>query len=164
MSTSIIEGSLLDSDAKYIVHQTNCISYGASGLAEFIFRKFPYADIYKERKINGNWHLPGNIYISGGGANRFIINAMGQFLPGKPASNTVAGLLIKETAEVRVKYFSKCLSSIACINDLSSIDFPWRIGCGLAGGDWDQYYKMIDSFATKVSTVRVRIVKRPEDN
>jgi O-acetyl-ADP-ribose deacetylase (regulator of RNase III) len=168
MTVPIIEGDLLESDAQYIIHQTNCVSHGASGLAYFLFDKFPYADVYAERKRDNIWHKPGNIYIRGGNGDRLVINAMGQFMPGGPGGETqlTAGVMVSDTPEQRINYFLSCMSHLINRHEeenLESIDFPWRIGCGLGNGDWDYYRKIINSFAKKVPQAQVRIIKRPED-
>jgi hypothetical protein len=36
------------------------------------------------------------------------------------------------------------------IEKLESIAFPWRIGCGAAGGNWEKYMKMIEGFSEYV--------------
>ena len=53
--------------------------------------------------------------------------------------------------------FIKCLRKVTeYITNQSkqaiSIAIPWRIGCGLAGGDWDTYRETIESWATELST------------
>lgn len=170
MSVPIVEGDLIESKAKYIIHQTNCVSSGASGLANTIFKKYPEANIYQSRHDSNVWHKPGHIYIlppaftgkptfySGG-----VINAMGQFFPGIPRNETIDGILINDTAEQRVNWFKMCLARILKLQNLESIDFPWRIGCGLAGGDWNEYRKIINSFAKKTSAT-IQIIKRNEDD
>ena len=73
-----IVGDLLEAKEKYIVHQTNCTSTrGAAGLAYYIYKKFPYSNIYQERD---NPYNPGSIIISGDGKDqRYIVNLMGQY-------------------------------------------------------------------------------------
>jgi O-acetyl-ADP-ribose deacetylase (regulator of RNase III) len=167
MSATIIEGDILDSKCTYIVHQTNCISQGASGLARAIFNKLPDTNIYLERS-NGNFiHKPGQIYLKWNIPGPHIINAMGQFYPGAtPLKIKFADMSLTETAELRMIWFMSCLDQICQLNDLgtekNSIAFPYKIGCGLAGGDWDQYKKAIDDFADSCKK-DVFIVKRPED-
>lgn len=166
MTVPVIEGDLLESDAQYIIHQTNCVSHGASGLAYFLFDKFPYADVYAERKRDNIWHKPGNIYIRGGNGDRLVINAMGQFMPGNPSGTVqlTGGVEVSDTPDMRIHYFLSCMSHVMKADDLESIDFPYRIGCGIAGGDWVYYRKVINSFAKKVPHATVRIIKRPEDD
>jgi hypothetical protein len=39
-------GDLLDATEQFIAHQCNCISQNAGGLAFYLFKKFPYANVY----------------------------------------------------------------------------------------------------------------------
>ena len=80
----------MDATEKYIVHQTNATTNQAGGLAHYIFKKFPYANTYISRpqpyKPTGGVDFPGNIQIMGDGKNeRFVINLIGQYYPGKPS-------------------------------------------------------------------------------
>lgn len=145
----LINGDLLESEAKYLCHQCNCVTTSYSGLAKFIFQKYPYSDIYSMRENVKDLPIPGqepgNIIICGDGENnRYIINMIAQFYPGYAKFKY-------DTIDDRIKYFKRCLSEIKKINNLESIAFPYKIGCGLAGGEWDIYEKMIDDFASDVN-------------
>jgi O-acetyl-ADP-ribose deacetylase (regulator of RNase III) len=169
MTAKLVEGDLLDHDAQYIAHQCNCTSKGAANLAKAVFSKYPYANIYNERnRKEPFWHKPGELYIRGGiGEGRFIINMTAQVLPGGPGKTleVAPGMSIVETTETREKLFVECLKKIKTIETLRSIAFPWRIGCGVAEGDWNRYRMVIDRFAALLQKggIDVFIVKRPED-
>jgi O-acetyl-ADP-ribose deacetylase (regulator of RNase III) len=144
MTVEIISGDLLESDAKYICHQCNCITTHSAGIAFYIFDKFPYANIYKNRK---EWDVPGTIEICGDGKDqRYIINMLAQVYPGKPGYPDS----LKDGYIAREKYFQQCLDKIAEIEELDSLAFPYKIGCNLAKGNWDNYYQMICDFADRV--------------
>lgn len=145
----IINKSILEINTKYIAHQTNCTSKYAKGLAKSIFDVFPYANSYAGRTFSD---LPGNIQIFGSNNDRLIINMMGQIFPGKP---TFSG---PDSLKNRQIYFHKCLIKIAKIKDLDSISFPFGIGCGLAGGEWDYYYNTIVNFKKFVEKNQVKVV------
>ena len=152
----IITGDLLEAKEKYIAHQTNCISTGgAAGIARIIFDKWPYADCYIGRKETSTPSTPGTIDIRGNGIEqRRIINVHAQYYPGKcrfPLSS-LDGLVARE------KYFYKGLLQIAKIDDLESIAFPWRIGCGLGGGDWEHYIGKLTLFSNYLETKGVKVV------
>jgi O-acetyl-ADP-ribose deacetylase (regulator of RNase III) len=137
----IIKGDLLKSKDQFIAHQTNCISTGAAGLAASIFRKYPYSNIYTRRQEPS---IPGTIAIDGDGINnRFIIHIMGQNYPG--SFNEF------ETQEMRLNWFKNCLNEISLIDNLHSIGFPYMIGCGLAGGNWNDYYNLIYDFSENLN-------------
>lgn len=142
----LIQGDLLNlPDVQYIVHQCNCVTRQAKGLARDIFIKFPHANIYnRPRQL-------GALYIS-----KPVINLVGQYRPGGPKQN--------ETRIQREQWFQQGLLKIQDIADLQSIAFPYNIGCGLAGGTWDNYKKMIDQFAYDNPHVKVYIVNKTTNN
>jgi hypothetical protein len=41
------------------------------------------------------------------------------------------------------------------ISDLKSIAFPYRIGCGTAGGSWKWYQQQLEKLAVKLPNVRI---------
>ena len=81
-------------------HQTNCVTTYAKGLADVLFRKFPYADTYSRRTATsgggrgrgrgrgrgGDPSLLGTIEVYGGPdtGKQGVINMFGQINPGKP--------------------------------------------------------------------------------
>ena len=154
----IITGNLLDSSETYLCHQCNCVSNRSAHLAEAVFKKFPWADIYSKRTYP--WTPPekeqlGDIIICGNDKNRLVINMLAQYYPGRsrfPHSKT-DGILVRQDA------FKSCLIKIAkSAEPDESIAFPWGIGCGAAGGDWGVYLKMIQDFDNKVQN-EIRLYK-----
>lgn len=140
----IIVGSIFDSKEKYICHQCNCVTNRSAHLAKTVFQHYPYADVYSARK---NADVPGTIIVKGNGEDqRFVIALFGQYYPGesKYPLSTLDGRKIRE------KYFHKALMSVARIPNLESVAFPWRIGCGAAGGNWEYYLGTISNFARHV--------------
>jgi len=157
----IITGDLLDATEKYILHQTNCISNsGAAGVAKAIFDKYPYADCYLSRTEVSK---PGTIDIRGNGEDqRFVINLHGQYYPGgcRYPESSLDGV------RVRQKYFYRGLLRVAKLEGLESIALPWRVGCGIAGGDWEYYLGTLTNFANYVEEqqgARVVIYRREGD-
>lgn len=157
MENLIIEGDLLDCNSKYIIHQCNCVTKTghAAGIAASIFDKFEYANVYI-KKYNSQ---PGTIEIRGNGVDqRFVVAFYSQYYPGSPMypNSTLDGY------EVRFQYFRNCLIELMKIPNLESVAFPYKIGCGIAGGDWDRYNNIIksfNSFINKYQPVDVKIIK-----
>lgn len=146
------KGDLLQANEQYIVHQCNCVTKKAKGLAAAIFEQFPYSNCYVSRTQND---IPGTIKIFGNGKNeRYIINLFGQFTGGKPKA--------KDSKEMRLQYFHSCLKAISEIPNLQSIAFPFHIGCGLAGGDWSEYQSALEQFAKNVH-IPIVIYKKEEE-
>ena len=160
MDLKVIEGDLFDSTEQYLCHQCNVISQRAAHLAQSVFNRFPYSNIYAER--DGSGPKPGqelgDIIIRGNGKNeRLIINMLAQFYPGKTKYPNSP----KDGIATRKSAFQMCLNKITDIPALQSIAFPFGIGCGAAGGDWLVYRKMIKNFAEEVE-IPVRIYRLPD--
>jgi len=152
-----VTGDLTEfSDAEYIAHQCNCVTKGlAGGLARSLFEKFPFADVYAERK---EFSDPGTIGIFSCGEQK-IINMYAQYYPGKPINYNNP----KDGTEVRENYFKRCLGAIRLLDDIKSIAFPRLIGCDLAGGNWERYRSFIqdlnESWLKDGYQVKIYIVK-----
>lgn len=143
-----IKGDITEFDeAQYICHQCNCLTHTAGGLAYSIFNKFPWSNIYlgREKYNFDHKNLPeelqaGNIIVSGNGDNeRYVINMLAQVYPGFPKypRSKLDGY------DARLKYFKACIAQIARIDNIKNIAFPYKIGCGMAGGDWKDYLHII---------------------
>lgn len=154
----IISGNILEAEEQYIAHQCNCLTTYAKGIAKTIFDHYPHADIYSSRTFGNepsSEQMPGNIIICGNGKDqRYVINMMGQFYPGKPKYPNS----FKDGYLAREKYFKQCLKKISQIPNIKSIAFPYAIGCRLAGGDWSHYFDFIKTFAEKTNII-TRIYK-----
>ncbi len=155
----IVTGDLFEAPEKYLVHQCNCVTNKAAHLAFDVFEKYPYADIYTARTEPDQ---PGHLIIRGNGKDqRYVAAILGQYYPGRPRfpKSTLDGIPARE------KYFYHGLLRLAQVPDLESVAFPWRIGCGAAGGGWDRYLGKITNFAQYVGEkgVKVRIYRREGD-
>ena len=155
----IVTGDLFEAKEKYLVHQCNCVTNSAAHLAKDVFERFPHADIYTKREDPDQ---PGHIIVRGNGQDqRYIVALLGQYYPGRPKypKSTLDGTPARE------KYFYRALLRLSQLPDLESIAFPWRIGCGAAGGDWERYLGKITNFAQYVGEkgVQVRVYRREGD-
>jgi len=140
----VITDDLLTTDIQYIAHQCNCISKKSAHLAKSMFEEFPYADVYTGRTIPDTL---GTIKIRGNGKDqRYIINMFGQYFPG----NVKYPNCTKDNYILRQNAFKSCLTKIGAIENLKEIAFPYKIGCGAAGGDWTIYNIFLEEFANKV--------------
>ena len=149
----IIEGDIIHARETFICHQTNCVSNRGAGLAAYLFKHFPWADCYSERIDSVDNDEPGHIDVRGDGAGeRYVVNMMAQFYPGKTRFQ-----------DAREHYFKLCLIELISLSRghrNSTFAFPWGIGCGLAGGDWKVYEEMLQEFADKIGEDRVVIYKK----
>ena len=127
-------GDIFNGDENMICHQVNCLGIMGGGIASTIRKKFPqtyihYNAICKNRTPE---ELLGKVLFYNEN-NRVIANCFGQASIG--------------TSEVQTNYekLEQCLKKVerdAWKRHLT-VAIPYKIGCGLAGGDWQIVEKMI---------------------
>jgi O-acetyl-ADP-ribose deacetylase (regulator of RNase III) len=138
----IITGNLLDFTGEYLIaHQCNCITTKGKGLSEKVFYKFPEADVYKDRITRST---PGTIKIIGNVANLF-----GQKYPGSPKSY--------ETSQMRYNWLEECLEKLL-EQTTKDVAFPYGIGCGLAGGNWENIKPLLEDFSDKMKEKKKKVI------
>lgn len=159
----VVTGDLLEATEQYIVHQTNCLTVRAARLAADVFAQFPHANVYAERgrlgvvgDRGGLRHVPGTLEVRG-----HVINLMGQLGPGNPKGTLhVPGVgAMGDAPRLRKIWFQAGLDRIAALPGITSVAFPYGIGCGAAAGDWAAYSAMLQAFATANPHIRVRVYK-----
>lgn len=128
----------------YIVHQTNCVGTKPFGLSADMERTFPGTCPYY---LRDHPSIPGTVFLIQSSKGPIVVNLFGQYYPGGPGRKG-------DEVSDRVKYFNQALDGF--IEHLSGteehvqIAFPYKIGCGLAQGDWNVYEKMLTEFDTKL--------------
>ncbi len=166
-----VEGDLLEYDAAdYIVQQCNCLTVRSHGLSDSIAKVFPEANPYARRRGIGSRNLcvkedrgsPGSIEVFGR-----VVCLYGQWRPGRIGTSyffkypeSPEGI---ETAQLRIAWFRRGLTALSArtAGTTATVAFPDRIGCGLAGGDWQTYRQMLEKFAQENQHLKVVIVKTP---
>jgi O-acetyl-ADP-ribose deacetylase (regulator of RNase III) len=142
MTLKTINKSLIEADTKYILHQCNCVTENAKGIAKSIFDAFPWANTYTNRVFSSN---KGSIDILGNGSNqRYVINAYVQYYPGKPVGY--------DNYKSRLEALKSCFDKIKEIPEIKSIGIPIGMGCRLAGGKWEDYLPIIEEFANQLKS------------
>lgn len=160
----------------WLVQQENCARSNPHGLSLAIRNKYSYGCVLH---LSPSERKPGKILIRQPpdgleyGAEAWsqgpvVVNFLAQRFPGKPGGLT-------DNARFREAYFRHCLDALRESVDAEvakrkglqggfqpqlNVVFPDKIGCGLAGGDWKRYRKMITDWARKLEgKVFVWIVK-----
>lgn len=157
----IVQGDITEAKVDYIVQQCNCLTVRAHGLSETLEKKFPHAHLYGRRRsldsrnlaVLEDRPLPGTAVILQGEPN--IVCLFGQWRPGKissPYFDSYPESDPPETSSQRLAWFRSALWSLGNYLEATSsrrvkIALPWKIGCGLAGGDWNDYFLVIQSFS-----------------
>jgi O-acetyl-ADP-ribose deacetylase (regulator of RNase III) len=148
----IIDGDLLEAKEKHIAHQCNCTSSTWSGVAKAIFEKFPYSNSYDGRNESSKNTLGTIDVFENGPEDKIIINMYAQFYRGKPGYGI-------DSYEERKKNFISCLEEISKIKGIKNFSMPYKIGCGLAGGIWEEYLEILEKFS-KEKKIDIFIYKK----
>jgi len=171
MSVSFVNGDLVEQKGvDAIVHQVNCLTVKAHGLSQYIADCFPWADIYATRRPIKNLDLavpedrcePGTIKVfmnpKDDGDVPAVICLLAQLDDGNGRGRSRDRRPHEDTAERREEWFVHSLNCIAQQHDFKTLAFPYRIGCGMAGGNWSKYLGHIRDFALHTG-IDCRIVK-----
>jgi O-acetyl-ADP-ribose deacetylase (regulator of RNase III) len=150
----IINGDLLAIQSGILLHQVNCIG-ATGGLAGALHRKFPYAfpkyfDECALAKNQGRSRgLLGTFIVQAAEMDLrkslFICHVFGQHLPGP---NT------------ECRHVERALESFAlereCEHRWSKAQCyaPYQMGCGLGGGNWDDYSALLEKHIPDIIIVR----------
>ena len=136
------KGDLLKAKENVIAHQVNCFG-AAGGLAGVIFRRYPGAENDYMQLID---RMPakallGMAQITGpqkGG--RIICNLFGQFHPGA------------DYRPDRLEQALEMLGNSARIMGWS-VALPYKLSCGICGGDWNEVLQIIERTMDGVNCV-----------
>ena len=135
---------------KIICHQCNCVGSMGAGLALTLKKEFPKCyDDYMEAYITSKLKL-GNVIISDIKKNNTIIlHICGQYhyKGKKPLTNYNA----LTTAFNEIKEY---LNILKTKNIEYNIYFPYKFGCGLAGGNWNTVYTLIEQILPETVIVK----------
>lgn len=135
-------GDLLDADEKVIAHQVNCFG-AAGGLAAAVFDRYPDAENDYMQLINRMYtkSLLGMAQTTGQQKDGHIIcNLYGQYHPGadyRPDALRQALTMLAEQARTMGW----------------SVALPWRLSCGICGGDWAEVQRIIQDTMEGVECV-----------
>lgn len=175
--------AIRESDA-VVCQQVNCVACKPHGLSvKFAEVYGNRGDVYGRRtpiKRNGNTATlstrskPGEIiYEPHEDDMPAIAHLVGQYMYGKCGRQSYRRTCTGEDKEhhilkqqdnpaTRAKNFEVCLSKLAerVCSDMSvkTVYFPYKIGCGMAGGDWSKYKSMIGKFAINIKPARKTVV------
>ena len=142
---TIKTGDLLKAKETIIGHQVNCLG-GAAGLAADIFRKWPYA---KKDYMDLVRRIPGKVlfgmaHFTGQQKDGHIIcNLFGQFDAGADYNPQ------------RLEQALEQLGNFARAAEYS-VALPYKLSCGICGGNWDEVLGIIERTMEDVECVIYR--------
>lgn len=125
----IVQGNVLNASENLICHQVNCKGVMGAGLAKQIKIRYPEVfRAYQELCNQQGSKLLGKAYVV-----KRIVNIFGQNEYGTSSRKTDYKALEKAFKALHKNLPSKI-----------SLAFPYNFGCGLAGGDWNTVYHLIE--------------------
>ncbi len=142
---TIKNGNLLEATEDIIAHQVNCHGV-AGGLAAAVFDKWPSAesDYMQLCRRQNPWALLGIAQLTGQQQDWHIIcNLYGQYQPG---------------ADYRPESLRKALEQLARFAKTTgrSVALPYKLSCGICGGDWNEVQQIIEDTMEGVKCVIYR--------
>jgi hypothetical protein len=150
MSVTYVQGDLLWMNIP-IVQQCNCLTVKPHGLSQSIAERYPWANLYATRRSLGHRNLaieadrgiPGTLQIMSNGIDPDVICFLAQWDYGRGTRRIP---IYADTPPQREKWFQECLQALGALT-YETLAFPYKIGCGLAGGQWTHYQPLIHDFA-----------------
>ena len=131
----MIEGNIFDCKEDIIVHQTNCQGVMGHGIALQVKQRYPevFNCYYGYCKQNLGEDILGTSLICEANDGKYIANLFGQLNYG-------------EGLQTDYDRFRKALQEV---HDFAkernlSVAIPYKIGCGLAHGDWNIVFDIIN--------------------
>lgn len=146
-----IVGDITTIDRGVIVHQTNCMGIMGGGLAAQIRQKWPHVnEAYVHHchiARNERWKLLGTVQFIPVSPYLTVANAFGQLDTSSHAAHCATDYLA----------LGECLRTIRKVYDgkLLEVYFPYKIGCGLGGGDWDVVLQLLSTFCPAATLVQL---------
>ena len=130
----IIDGNIFNCKENIIVHQTNCQGVMGHGIAAQVKERYPevFRGYYHYCKTQIPEEILGTSLICEANDGKYIANLFGQLSFG-------VGL---QTDYDRFRHALQEIHDFAKERDLS-VAIPYKIGCGLAQGDWNTVYNII---------------------
>lgn len=166
----VINKNIFESGEKVIAQQCNCVCRRGHGLSLSIAKKYPYADIYRDRvPMVGNSRRnctsdplePGTIKISEpydtNSKDPTVIAMFAQWAPGKARAYEkqypMSGNAI-DNEKYRLHWFEFALDEILEAG-YDQVAMPYFIGCGLAGGEWKSYKQLLEDSELKIVLYKI---------
>lgn len=138
-----VEGDLIrETGFNIFCHQTNCKGVMGAGIARQITSLYPVVQI--KNKAYCKNHPFATVLPVKVSPDRICVNIYAQDGYGRDKRYT--DYVAFKTA---LDSFANRLNNSNIPKDWN-IGFPYKIGCGLAGGDWNVIYPMLKEFADKV--------------
>ena len=157
----IVDGDLLKSNLPLIAHQTNCLGVMGAGIAKSIKNKWnivytQYANFCKNLEYSKKLLGKCQICTTGWFPTKYVANLFGEY----SFTESVAPYENRHTDYNALKKALLKLKAFCEDEEVIEVGIPYKLGCGLAGGDWDGVvYPMLKELFANDSTITLYIYK-----
>lgn len=134
----IVNGDLLKADLPIIAHQTNCLGIMGAGIAKSI--KDKWNDVFTQYKnlcvnTKDKHNLLGKIQLcpTNDTPIKYVVNLFGEY----SFTESVTPYENRHTDYDALRNTLTVLKENLVFLDFNKVGIPYKLGCGLAGGDWD---------------------------
>lgn len=130
-----IKGSILDAPQKFIAHGVNCQNVMGSGVAKVLFERYPdvksrYHSYCESVAVESRLGSVCSTRFQDDG--KIILNLFTQFRYG-----------YNNKRYVNYAAIAQCFKNLITYGTIKEVAIP-KIGCGLAGGDWEIVRQIIN--------------------
>lgn len=159
-----VNGNLLTYPGlKVIGHQTNCLGIMGAGIAKQIKAKYPlvYHNYYKLCRASHGKNLLGTVqFLKTDDGLQYVANMFGEYSFCESVAPYEDGGRPRHTDYDALKECLERLHIWMEKNNIVTGGIPYKLGCGLAGGDWDGVvYPMIKKEFGDDEDITLYIVK-----
>ena len=157
----IVDGDLLKSNLPLIAHQTNCLGVMGAGIAKSIKNKWnivytQYVNFCKNLEYSKKLLGKCQICTTGWFPTKYVANLFGEY----SFTESVAPYENRHTDYNALKKALLKLKAFCEDEEVIEVGIPYKLGCGLAGGDWDGVvYPMLRELFANDSTITLYIYK-----
>ncbi len=162
-----VEGDILDTDCTILGHQVNCKGLMGAGLALQIRNKYPHVYTSYKSNVGSAPYAPDLL-----GTTQYVDSKDGKLIANMFSQYDIRHYHADDrNVYTNYKSFEKCCRNIRDLIlsgetydynvDQLSVAFPYGIGCGLANGDWDTIYSIIENYFSD-ENITCKIYKKGE--
>ena len=165
MAVKVIDGDLFTTDAKYICHQVNCQGKMGSGVARQIREKYPTVYRWYKARCAEGAREKERLGVSKAPLLGQVQMVYKEDYPvGKSDidSQAICNLFSQDQYGYNGKRFTDYAAFEKCLLQLrklvpagETIAMPYKIGCGLGGGNWNVVYGIIEKILGPYYTVEL---------
>lgn len=141
MAINIFKGSIFDCDeVMVIIHQANCFHTMGAGIAKEIAIRYPEALEADLKTIYGDRKKLGGYSWATSKDGRIIVNMYSQYRYGIDVRHTDYYHMENALIKIRNQFHDKVIA------------VPYKIGCGMAGGNWPNVNEILTRIFNHTTT------------